>query len=237
MKCYKLTDQKMQTYNSTQWGDNITHTANGQGDLCGPGWLHAYTSPLLAVLLNPIHANTVNPILWEAEGTGDSKNDRGLKIGFTSLTTVRTLPIPVVTLEQKIRFAILCGKQINTDPNWNAWADNWLSGTDRSEAAARTTVRTTVRAARAAAWAAAEAVAEAAEAAAEAARAAEAAAEAAARAAEAAAEAAARTTVRTTVRAAEAAAEAAARTTVRTTVRAARAATIDFIALAEQACS
>jgi hypothetical protein len=33
MKCYKLTDQKMQTYHSTQWGENVTHTTDGQGDL------------------------------------------------------------------------------------------------------------------------------------------------------------------------------------------------------------
>ena len=56
-KLYKLTDQNHQTRNNTKWGAGVTHTASGQGDLCTAGWLHAYTSPLLAVLLNPIHAN------------------------------------------------------------------------------------------------------------------------------------------------------------------------------------
>ena len=61
MKLYKLTDEKMQTYNGFQWVLGETHETNGEGNLCGPGWLHAYTDPLLAILLNPIHANISNP--------------------------------------------------------------------------------------------------------------------------------------------------------------------------------
>lgn len=56
MKAYKLTDENHQTRNETQWGENITHYTNGEGELCGPGWLHYYNDPLLAVLLNPVHA-------------------------------------------------------------------------------------------------------------------------------------------------------------------------------------
>ena len=59
----KLTNENDQTYNKTQWGENITHKADGQGELCGTGWIHYYDSPLLAVLLNPIHGILI-PLIY-----------------------------------------------------------------------------------------------------------------------------------------------------------------------------
>ena len=173
MIVYKLTDQKMQTRGGYQWEIGAPSETDGSGDLCGPGWLHYYHDPLLAVLLNPIHANIDNPILWEAEAEGLHRDDNGLKGGCTRLTLLRQIDLPQITTEQRVRFAILCAKEVCAEPVWNAWADRWLSGADRSDAAA-------ARAAAAAAAAAAEAwvveAAEAADAAAAAAAAAEAAA-------------------------------------------------------------
>ena len=54
---YKLTNENHETYNGTKWGPGVTHETDGHGELCGSGWLHYYDDPLLAVLLNPIHAN------------------------------------------------------------------------------------------------------------------------------------------------------------------------------------
>ena len=185
MKFYKLTDANGQTKNNTQWGEGVTHAGTGEGPLCGPGWIHFYTDPLLAVLLNPIHGNFQSLRLWETEGEVGAR-DHGLKVGCKSATTIREIPVPIVRLEQRIRFGILCAKRVYGNVAWNTWADKWLSGEDRGSAAAR--------AAEEAAWAA-EAAAWAAWAAAwaawAAARAAEAAAEEAAEAAAAAAEAAA----------------------------------------------
>lgn len=128
---YKLTDEHGQTHGGTQWGENVTHTAPGRGDLCGPGWIHAYSDPLLAVLLNPIHAGFEHPRLWECEADV-GKDDHGCELGCTSLTTLRELPLPEVTTEQRVRFAILAAKQVCTDERWLAWAEGWLSGQDRS---------------------------------------------------------------------------------------------------------
>ena len=128
---YKLTDQNMQTYNGFQWTLNKTETADGEGDLCGPGFLHAYTDPLLAVLLNPIHANIDRPRLFRAEGT-IKKTDRGLKIGCMEMTLTEELPLPVITTTQRIAFGILCAKEAYKDAGWACWADNWLSGKDRA---------------------------------------------------------------------------------------------------------
>jgi hypothetical protein len=134
-KLYKLTDVDRYTRNNTKWGKNVTHTTDGSGELCGPGWLHAYTDPLLAVLLNPIHCGYSRFRLWEAEGE-IGKNDKGLKVGTRSLTTIREIPIPKITTKQKIRFAILCAMAVYKDQTWTDWANNWLSGKDRSAATA-----------------------------------------------------------------------------------------------------
>ena len=152
MKLYKLTDEHGQTHSKTQWGENVTNTANGEGDLCGPGWIHAYTDPLLAVFLNPVHADFKSPQLWEAEGEV-GKEDCGLKVGCTSLTTIRRMNVPAVTTEHCVRFAVLCVRQVYSEPAFLAWSEKWLSGEDRSGTAAWAAAE----AAKAAAWAAAKA--------------------------------------------------------------------------------
>lgn len=110
---YKLTDQDNYTRrghpNETKWGRNVTHTAKGSGGLCSDGVIHAYSSPLLAVLLNPIHAAIENPKLWKAE-MEVRYSDKGLKIGGKTLTTVAEIPVPEVTVRQRVIFAVLCAK-------------------------------------------------------------------------------------------------------------------------------
>ena len=140
MKLYKLTDAQDQTKNATQWGTGITHTTNGEGDLCGPGWLHAYEDPLLAVLHNLIHGNFKAPHLWEAEGAGEVLRDGQMKIGVTRLTTVKRIDLPTISTVQRTAYAILCGKEVCDDVEWNRWADRWLSGEARSKASARAAV-------------------------------------------------------------------------------------------------
>ena len=133
MKAYKLTDKNNRTRNNTQWGINVSHTATGiKKNLCSDGWIHFYTHPLLAVLMNPNHANFINPKLWEAEASGEMKHE-SLKSGCKTLTTIKEIPLPEVSVTQKIAFAILCAKEVCKDEKWNSWADKWLSGEDRSK--------------------------------------------------------------------------------------------------------
>ena len=161
---YKITDANWETKNRTKWGPGVTHTAPGAGALCTKGWLHAYLSPELATLLNPIHAAFKDPVLWEAEGEIGAR-DGQLKVGSAALTTVRTVEAPVFTMEQRVKFAILCAKAVYHDPDFVAWADAWLGGADRSyKAEAAWAAEAAARAARAteateAAWAAALATA------------------------------------------------------------------------------
>lgn len=132
---YKLTTPEHTTLNNTLWGENVEHTASGIGELCSTAFLHAYTHPLLAVLLNPIHADISSPVLWECDGNV-IKNDRGLKVGCDRLKTIRIIPLPEITIAQKIAFGILCAKEVTTDTKWHEWANKWLSGEDRTTKAA-----------------------------------------------------------------------------------------------------
>jgi len=130
MKLYKLTRQDGTAYGGTQWSEGVTIKTSGRGRLCGPGYTHWYTHPLLAVLLNPIHAYYTDPVLWEGEG--EAVKSDGLQVGCKKATTIRRIPLPKVTTEQRVKFAILCALQVYREPGYVAWAESWLSGADRS---------------------------------------------------------------------------------------------------------
>ena len=134
---YKLTDPLSQTRNRTRWGENVTHElpARDTYQLCSDQVLHAYVSPELAVLMDLIHANLLpDAILWEA--AGDVAVNDGTKVGCTKLTTLKQLPIPTVTLEQRVTFAIKCALHVYTEPSWVVWAQAWLANTNRTVAKA-----------------------------------------------------------------------------------------------------
>ena len=155
---YKLTTQDGTTHNYYQWslpkgekpGD--WHRTSGEGNLCGPGWLHYYHHPLLAVLLNPIHADIQDPILWEVEVGGEQKDDAGLKGGATKMRLLKKIDPPMFSTEQRVVFGIYCALETCKDEKFVRWANGWLMGSDRSAQAARAAAAWT-----AAAWAAAEA--------------------------------------------------------------------------------
>jgi len=133
MKLYKLTDKNDQTHGGCQWGKGVTHTADGKGRLCTKHWIHAYTDPILTVLVNPIHGeyDTETGHMWECEGE-IGRNDRDQKVGCKKLTTIRRIDMPQITIEQRVRFAILCAKKVCKDRKWNKWANNWLNGKNKT---------------------------------------------------------------------------------------------------------
>ena len=138
MRLYKLTDVNGQTRNKIQWGEGVTHTASGIGALSKSGWIRTYTDPLLAILLNPIHSNYENPLLWEAEGTIEKRN-YGLCVGSRSLRAIHRIPLPEISTEQRVKFAILCVLEVYAEPTFCQWANKWLTGEDRTVAAALAT--------------------------------------------------------------------------------------------------
>jgi hypothetical protein len=159
MKYYKLTNQGGRTYGGTQWGENVTHRAWGWGrKLCSEDVIHVYDSPYKAVLFNPIHASFREPRLWECRVRKVVANDQ-LKVGVKQCTTIREIPLPKITTEQRVKFAILCALEVYHNPAFVTWANNWLSNTDRS---ARSVSAAAEDAKAAWAWAAASAAAKAA---------------------------------------------------------------------------
>jgi hypothetical protein len=154
---YKLTTQDFYTRkgeaNACLWGENITHSGTGEGPLCGPGWIHAYEHPLLAVFFNPIHADISNPVLWECKGK-IALRDNQIKVGCRSVTTLKQIPLPTVTTNQRIYFAIECALAVYPESSFGAWAEEWISGKDRTADAADAAARAAYAAAYAAAHAA-----------------------------------------------------------------------------------
>lgn len=136
MKLYKLTDHAMQTYGGCQWELGVERSAPGKWGLCTDGWLHAYTDPIISIMMNPIHAGFYNPRLFLAKGRGASMDDHGLKVGVQHLTLLEEMPVPVITIEQRVRFGILCAMQVCKSHSWRSWAQKWLDGRDRRPAIA-----------------------------------------------------------------------------------------------------
>ena len=148
MICYKLTDENCCTYgdeknpNLTKWGEGVTHeivTPNISQPLCTEYWLHAFIDPRLAVILNPIYSEFINPQLWEAEAEGYIKYDKQLQLCCTKLTTIRRMQLPKISDEKIVEFAIRCVLKTCHDEHFKNWAENWLNGNDRTETSARMT--------------------------------------------------------------------------------------------------
>lgn len=139
---YKLTTQELTTHNRFQWTPGGWSPLLAGTELCSNGVYHAYPSPELAVILNPIHANLANPRLWKCSlggGVIDNDNDNGLKLGAQQMRLDEEIALPSYTTTQRIAFGILCVLEVSRDEVFRGWAEKWLSGEDRSAEAAQAT--------------------------------------------------------------------------------------------------
>ena len=155
MLVYKLTDSALRTHGSTfQWELNVPREISKEDhttSLCSPGFFHWYRDPLLAVLHDPIHGEFgPSARLFEAEAEGTILEEGQMKGGSTRLTFLKEIPLPTVTLEQRIRYGILCAMEVETNEPWKLWASKWLSGEDRTVESAWAAVAWAARAERAA---------------------------------------------------------------------------------------
>jgi hypothetical protein len=118
MKLYKLTEQDYTTYNGVmKWGEGITNKVRPceNPSMCSSDVIHAYTDLNLALLLNPIHANITNPIIFESSGKIIVKDWD--KCGVFKLTTKKEIDAPEWYKSDKkndviIIFAILCAESV-----------------------------------------------------------------------------------------------------------------------------
>jgi hypothetical protein len=156
-----------------QWGPGVTHAVEYTGALCTAGVLHCYEATgatehdalrnalALALLRDPNDAHLGETArAWVCDGAGEHVSN-GLKSGYETLTTVREIPLPDITTEQRVECAIRIAMEVWDDPAWRAWAAAWLDGSDRTAASARDAAwaaRDAAWAAEAAGWAADEGV-------------------------------------------------------------------------------
>lgn len=131
-KLYKLTSGDMLASDKTVWTLGEWHERSGVGPIFSGGWIHAYEDPLIAVFMNPAHADIFKPRMFVAEGAGAFLDDRGLICGVSRLRIIRELEMPVISSAVRVRTAILCAQHVpvsmeRPDNNiWSEWASNWL---------------------------------------------------------------------------------------------------------------
>ena len=133
MIAYKLLDQELKSNDGQfQWEIGKEYTIDKPGNkMCSDEVFHCYNNPLLAVLFNPIHVNIENPRLFEIEVPEFVNNDQ-LKYSSKSQKLIKEIDLPVISTEQRVEFAIRVTKIVCKDEAWNAWADRWLNGEDRT---------------------------------------------------------------------------------------------------------
>ena len=140
MTAYKLTDQDCYTRRGmsgeTFWKLGVRHEITDTGTrLCTNQVFHFYPSAAMAAFANPIGAQIVNPRCFEVE-VEDVVNRDSIKGGCKAITRGQEVPVPVLTLEQRIEIGIRCALTVYKDPGFQSWANAWLSGEDRTAKAA-----------------------------------------------------------------------------------------------------
>jgi hypothetical protein len=86
----------------------------------------------MAAMFNPIHANIDNPRLFEIEAS-EIINQDFAKLACKSQMLVKEIPLPTLSDEQRQEVAIRCAMLIPGAPLlWTNWANDWLSGKDRT---------------------------------------------------------------------------------------------------------
>jgi len=96
------------------------------------GWLHCYSDPLIAILLNPINENIQNPRIFEVEVDGKEAYNN-MKYAYKKMRLIKEVNVPKITLEQKVKFAVLCALEVCTDNKFTSWAKDWYGGKKRKD--------------------------------------------------------------------------------------------------------
>jgi len=98
---------------------------SGKGELCSGHWYHGYAHPLLAVLHAPIHVDVDYIKMIEIDVPEVYAPDQ-MKLGFTTGTVGKVIPLPKITLEQKIRYGIGCACSVYQKKFFRRWANSWI---------------------------------------------------------------------------------------------------------------
>lgn len=86
------------------------------------------TSPLVAALTHPDDVDGDHCKMFEVQRWKVSVDQTNPE----AYTVVKEVPVPTVTIGQKVAFAVATMHEIYHDTDFQKWAKGWLSGTDRS---------------------------------------------------------------------------------------------------------
>lgn len=110
---YKFTNDDLTTYGNTKWVLGEWHETLGDIDkLCNSAWLHAYEDPYVATLIYPKHVNYSSKRFFKAEGDGKFLSNQDGKCGVTKLRLVEEIPLPKITMKQKVNIVCCCALEI-----------------------------------------------------------------------------------------------------------------------------
>ena len=111
----KITDRFGVCANGRTWGSGIRHTGMS---------IPVNRSPLLAALLG---THLSKPLLWAVDETATM--GKGLQVRCINVQTMHLITMPEVSVEDRIRFAILCALEIGVnDPRAYRFALRDLRG-------------------------------------------------------------------------------------------------------------
>lgn len=125
MRKYLLAD----LHGRTRRGMTIeTKRANGKryygDDIVSRNIWECADTPLLAIMINPLHAECVRPRLFEISSKfGQDQN---------TVHRVREINLPEVLPEQKLAFAMYCVRSLVSECVFGTWVERWLANNDRS---------------------------------------------------------------------------------------------------------
>lgn len=89
-------------------------------------------TPLLAAMVSPFSSATGK--LYQITCWNVAVDP---KAGGQAYTVIKEVtPVPQVSVEQKLQFAMLVMRELNPDRDFRKWIDFWVTGADRSAAAA-----------------------------------------------------------------------------------------------------
>jgi len=124
MRKYLLTDLNGKTRRGTTIETNRKNGKRQHGDIVSQNVWECADTSLLAIMINPLHAECVRPRLFEIRG--EFKQDRN------TVHRVGEIVLPDVSPEQKLAFAMYCVRSLVPDHTFGAWVERWLANIDRS---------------------------------------------------------------------------------------------------------
>lgn len=132
--CYLLTDANGRSLRGSQLhsGHLIQSRHDGE-DLISRNTWECMSTPQLAVMVNPLHAQSAPARLFEIRHREVALVPRRAGVNLY----IRELSVPTVVPIQKLAFAIMAVRDLDYDHPFTDWAQRWLSGADRTTIAAR----------------------------------------------------------------------------------------------------